>query len=88
MKSESLADCPYTNEIRGLALTYPEVEENGVCGRMSFKARGKGFVSIGLKEKSYDVLCSIRPYKDLAAGTTSPGQRMKVLPRSCLGRAG
>lgn len=47
--------------IRKLALRLPEVEESVVCSKAAFKARGKGFLFMGMDGSSYNLLLKLGP---------------------------
>lgn len=47
-------------ELRRVALSYPETEEGIVCTRSAFKARNKAFVFMGSDEKTYNVMLKLR----------------------------
>ena len=52
--------------IRKLALGYPEVEETDSCVHRAFKARGKSFVFLGMKDETYSVRLKLKDSLDEA----------------------
>lgn len=55
------ADTKPMQAIRKLALRLPEVEESVVCSKAAFKARGKGFLFMGMDESSWNLLLKLGP---------------------------
>ena len=60
--------------IRKLALGYPEAAETDSCVNRAFKARGKSFVFLGMKDETYSVRLKLKDSLDEAEelATDSP----------------
>src|SRR5687767_8638738 len=59
------------DQLRSLALEYPEAEEAVACNKSAFKARNKSFMFVGFDDQSYNVMLKLRDSLEAAAALAS-----------------
>jgi hypothetical protein len=67
MPKKASAKIDPVDAIRKLALSYPDTTEGVVCERSSFKAKGKSFLFMGVKDEHFDVMVKLEASLDEAA---------------------
>ena len=71
MQSVKANESKPMQELRKIALQYPEAEEGTSCNKAAFKARNKAFLFVGMDDTSYNVMLklheSLAEAKKLAA---------------------